>query len=333
MIRLIFSFKFFFLLGFFSNLSLSALPDEHEFLIKINKQNETSFLNQALQNSILKILGSYDTYSKKKGFFNTLNPRDFINEFGSFNEKDSSFSKIIIDASSLRNFLVKNGFDVSSEIKSVLIGWILCDVNLDSLDLYQKLRQKCEQIKNNLKYISQERNTDLFFPMLDSEDLISFKIQNENNELDFIYLSDRYEADSFFYCRLSLENENCYLPDKNFSDRDLNFSKKLKPKLAIHTLIDEVLSDQILEINPLKPKPFIINIKNISSLDDYKNVLKEVEKIIIFSDINPSSLSGNELSFTASLIGNYDQINELFLNFPFFDLEEANEESISLIYN
>ena len=94
-----------------------------------------------------------------------------------------------------------------------------------------------------------------------------------------------------------------------------------------------VLSDQILEINSLRPKPFIIKIKNISSLDDYKNALKEVEKIIIFSNINPSSLSGNELSFTASLIGNYDQINKLFLDYPFFDLEEANEESISLIYN
>ena len=333
MIRLIFSFKIFFLLSFFSNLSLSALPDKHEFLIEMNKQNETSFLNQALQNSILKILGSYDTYSKKENFFNTLNPKDFIDEFGSYNENDSYFSKIIIDASSLRNFLVKNGFDISSEIKSDLVGWILCDADLDSLDLYQRTRQKCEQIKNNLKNISRERNTDLFFPMLDSEDLISFKIQNEENELDFVYLSDRYKADSFFYCRLSLEYENCYLPDKNLSDRDLNFSKKFKPNLAIHSLIDDVLSDQILEINSLRPKPFIIKIKNISSLDDYKNALKEVEKIIIFSNINLSSLSGNELSFTASLIGNYDQINKLFLDYPFFDLEEANEESISLIYN
>ena len=226
MIRLIFSFKIFFLLSFFSNLSLSALPDKHEFLIEMNKQNETSFLNQALQNSILKILGSYDTYSKKENFFNTLNPKDFIDEFGSYNENDSYFSKIIIDASSLRNFLVKNGFDISSEIKSDLVGWILCDADLDSLDLYQRTRQKCEQIKNNLKNISRERNTDLFFPMLDSEDLISFKIQNEENELDFVYLSDRYKADSFFYCRLSLEYENCYLPDKNLSDRKLNFSKK-----------------------------------------------------------------------------------------------------------
>lgn len=333
MIRLIFSFKFIFLFSFFSNLYFAALPDKHEFVIEINKQNENTFLNQALQNSILKILGNYDTYSKKENFFNTLDPKDFINEFGSFNDKNSSFSKIIIDASSLRNFLVTNGFDVSSEVKIELIGWILCDTNLDSLDLYQRTKQKCEQIKKNLKNISKERNTDLFFPILDAEDLISFKIQKEENDLDFVYLSNRYNADSFFYCRLSAEDENCYLPDNNLSERDLNFSTKLKPDFAIHKLIDSVLSDQTLEINSLKPKPFTINIKNISSLEDYKYVLKEVEKIIIFSDIAPFTLSGNELSLSASLIGNFDQINKLFVDYPFFILEDANEESISLIYN
>ena len=81
MIRLIFSFKFIFLFSFFSNLYFAALPDKHEFVIEINKQNENTFLNQALQNSILNILGNYDTYSKKENFFNTLNPKDFINEF------------------------------------------------------------------------------------------------------------------------------------------------------------------------------------------------------------------------------------------------------------
>ena len=101
----------------------------------------------------------------------------------------------------------------------------------------------------------------------------------------------------------------------------------------MHTLIDSVLSDQILEINSLNPKPFTINIKNISSLDDYKNVLKEVKKIIIFSDVTTYSLYGNELSLSTSLIGNYDQISKLFLDYPFFILEDANEASISLIYN
>ena len=88
MIRLIFSYKFFFLLGFISNLAFADLPDEHEFLIEINEQNQSSFLNRALQNSILKILGSYETYIKKENFFNSINPRDFISEFGSFNESD-----------------------------------------------------------------------------------------------------------------------------------------------------------------------------------------------------------------------------------------------------
>ncbi|RZO98702.1 MAG: DUF2066 domain-containing protein [Gammaproteobacteria bacterium] len=333
MIRLIFSYKFFFLLGFISNLAFADLPDEHEFLIEINEQNQSSFLNHALQNSILKILGSYETYIKKENFFNSINPRDFISEFGSFNESDKSFSKIIIDASSLRNFLVKNGFDISSEIKTKFIGWILCDADLDSLKFYKRAKQKCEQIKKNLFNISQNRNADLYFPILDSEDLISFKAQNKEDEADFIYLSDRYKADSFIYCRLSYQNENCYLPDKNLSGRYLNFSKNLKPNLAMHTLIDSVLSDQILEINSLNPKPFTINIKNISSLDDYKNVLKEVKKIIIFSDVTTYSLSGNELSLSTSLIGNYDQISKLFLDYSFFILEDANEASISLIYN
>ena len=89
----------------------------------------------------------------------------------------------------------------------------------------------------------------------------------------------------------------------------------------------------ILEINSKFPEAFSITIKNILSFEDYKKVLRELDKIIIFSDIKIHSLSSNELNLRTLFIGDFNQIQKLFNNFSSFSLETVNKKSVTLIYN
>ena len=102
---------------------------------------------------------------------------------------------------------------------------------------------------------------------------------------------------------------------------------------ALNKIIDGVLDDRILEINSKFPEAFSITIKNILSFEDYKKVLRELDKIIIFSDIKIQSLSSNELNLRTLLIGDFNQIQKLFNNFSSFSLETVNKKSVTLIYN
>ena len=102
---------------------------------------------------------------------------------------------------------------------------------------------------------------------------------------------------------------------------------------ALNKIIDGVLDDRILEINSKFPEAFSITIKNILSFEDYKKVLRELDKIIIFSDIKIHSLSSNELNLRTLLIGDFNQIQKLFNNFSSFSLETVNKKSVTLIYN
>ena len=333
MIRSIFSFPLIFFIGFFSNLLLASLPDEHRIIIEIDENNKNSYLNQAIQISALKILGDHETFVERKNFFNTLQSKDFISEFSSYDNEDKTFSKIIVDARSLRNFLVRNSFNVSTEASTSYIAWIFCDYDLNSSKKYKETQFKCDQLKKTLTKVSNERNAKIFFPFFDSEDLASFRSSNNDEDLSPLYLSNRYKADSFFYCYLSFSNEDCYLPDNILSGRNLNFSKKYDSNSALHKVIDGILNDRILKINSQDPEVFSIKIKNIKSFEDYKNVIREIEKIVIFSNIKTHSLSENELNLRTLLIGDFNQIKKLFNDFSRFNLEKANKESVTLFFN
>ena len=88
-----------------------------------------------------------------------------------------------------------------------------------------------------------------------------------------------------------------------------------------------------MKINSQDPEVFSIKIKNIKSFEDYKNVIREIEKIVIFSNIKTHSLSENELNLRTLLIGDFNQIKKLFNDFSRFNLEKANKESVTLFFN
>lgn len=332
MFQLNISFRIFLFVIFFSGTIHSSLPDQHEFVIDVSDTNQTYYFDEALKNSLLKILGNRETYIKNKKFFNSIDAKDFIKEYSSFDEEGTKKNRITVDAKLLRKFLISNNYNVSSEIKTTLIVWILCDRDLTSISSFNKVSEKCNSIKDKLTQVSNERNVKIIFPLLDSNDLVSFKIADRDKNNDFLYLSKRYVGDSFFYCRVTLEKESCYVPIKSQLNSNLDFSKSLNPVEAFNIVVDGVLEQYILKINSKDPIPYNINIKNISNLDEYRFVLSELEKIIILSDLKINYLSFEEVNLSSLLIGNYKQLEKLFINYPSLRLENLESDKLSLIF-
>ena len=61
MFQLNISFRIFLFVIFFSGTIHSSLPDQHEFIIDVSDTNQTSYFDEALSTSILKILGNQET--------------------------------------------------------------------------------------------------------------------------------------------------------------------------------------------------------------------------------------------------------------------------------
>ena len=114
MFQLNISFRIFLFVIFFSGTIHSSLPDQHEFIIDVSDKNQTSYFDEALKNSLLKILGNQETYLRNKQFFNSIDSKEFIKEYSSFEEGGIKRNRVLVDAKLLRRFLISNNFNVSS---------------------------------------------------------------------------------------------------------------------------------------------------------------------------------------------------------------------------
>ena len=122
------------------------------------------------------------------------------------------------------------------------------------------------------------------------------------------------------------------MPIKPQLNSNLDFSKSLNSVEAFNMVVDGVLEQYILKINSKDPIPYNINIKNISNLEEYRFVLSELEKIIILSDLKINYLSFEEVNLSSLLIGNYKQLEKLFINYPSLRLENLESDKLSLIF-
>ena len=108
MFQLNISFRIFLFVIFFSGTIHSSLPDQHEFIIDVYDTNQTSYFDEALSTSILKILGNKETYVKNKQFFNSINSKEFIKEYSSFEEEGIKKNRLLQKRTNIYKRTYKN---------------------------------------------------------------------------------------------------------------------------------------------------------------------------------------------------------------------------------
>ena len=320
-------FNFFFFV--FSLQSYSSFPDEHVLFIESDNLSTNQVLRKALDISSIRILGSKNEFDQNKRLISNLNPEIFIKSY-EFTKDDKI--KIIINAKLLRNNFLERNLSISLEDRQSIAAWILCRTDLNSKRNYDLLIEKCNKAKKSLTKMSQERDIDLIYPILDSNDLSFLDIEDKNERKENSFINRRYMSDESFYCELTLSQENCYqtLSSKN---NKIDFSRIYTLESIFNKTADLVKLSKKILINKNSFKPLRIYISNIMSIEEYDYVSQELEKIIFFDNLSLSSLKKNDVVFKSNLLGKITEVEKLFKNNKNFKINSIDYQKIFLEFS
>ena len=322
-----YKYKFFLiivLIGLSAN-TYSFFPDQHTIVLDDQDNNTLELLDTALKQSIVRILGSKNEYDKNSLFLKNISTQQYIKQYEFIEDLGKSKIKIIVDSKSLRNYLLENNLSITSENRQSLSAWILCKAELESKVKFDKTTDKCDQVKTLLIKSAEERNVDLFFPIFDSIDISFLELEQKTEKNNVAYLNNRYKSNGSFYCEITLERNNCFNTfDSKKRNTKINFEKRYSPEEIFNKVVDSIQESRKLFINKDSLRPLTVVVKNISSLEDYDLAFKELNKIVLFSDLKISSLDIKNTIFTGNLLGKITELENLFntaINFEILSIE------------
>lgn len=326
MIRLIkYNFLYIFLWIFSINLS-SAFPEEHIIVLDNQNLSTSKILEDALEISAIRILGSKSEFDQNKRYVEKLSAEKFIKSYEFINMNKV---KIIVNAKLLRNKFLENNLSISSEERQTMTAWVLCKTNFNSKNEYDFLRKKCEFVKQDLLNMASKRGMNLIFPILDTND-VSFLDLEQNDERSFdSFINNRYGSDESFYCEITKKEQNCFKTESS-KNKKINFSKVYSPKNIFNLTADSIQKKEKILINKNNYKPFSIHISNINSIEEYDYVFKELEQIIYFNELSLYKLENKDVIFKSNLLGKLIQVKKILFNKKDFKITSSDYEKIIL---
>ena len=323
LIKILFSFSLFFSICVFS-----AFPEEHVLFIESENTNTNQALRKALNISSLRILGSKNEFDQNKKLISSLNPDSFVKSY-EFQNQDKI--KIVVNARLLRKKFLDSNLSISLEERQSITAWILCKTDLSSKRDYDLIIKKCNKAKQFLKKASLERDINLIYPILDSNDLSSLDIEYKDEPNENSFINKRYLSDESIYCEITLNHDNCYQTE-SAKNTKIDFSKIYTLENIFNKTADAVQQSEKVYINRSSFKPISIFISNINSIEDYDYVFQELEKIIFFNNLALDSLKKNDVVFSSDLLGKISEIENIFKKKKNFFITSINKKKIFLEY-
>ena len=314
---------------FFSICAFSAFPEEHVLFIESENSNTNQALRKALDISSLRILGSKKEFDQNKKLILGLNPDFFVK---SYEFKNQDKIKIVVNAKLLRKKFLDNDLSISLEDRQSITAWILCKTDLSSKRDYDLIIKKCNEAKQFLRKASSERDINLIYPILDSNDLSSLDIEYRDEPNENSFINKRYLSDESIYCEITLKQDNCYQTE-SAKNTKIDFSKIYTLENIFNKIADSVQQSEKVYINRSSFKPISIFISNINSIEDYDYVFQELEKIIFFNNLALDSLKKNDVVFSSDLLGKISEIENIFKKKKNFLITSIDYQKIFLEYN
>jgi len=323
LIKILFSFSLFFSICVFS-----AFPEEHVLFIESENTNTNQALRKALNISSLRILGSKNEFDQNKKLISSLNPDSFVKSY-EFQNQDKI--KIVVNARLLRKKFLDSNLSISLEERQSITAWILCKTDLSSKRDYDLIIKKCNKAKQFLKKASSERDINLIYPILDSNDLSSLDIEYKDDPNENSFINKRYLSDESIYCEITLKQDNCYQTESAINTK-IDFSKIYTLENIFNKTADAVQQSEKVYINRNSFKPISIFISNINSIEDYDDVFQELDKIIFFNNLALDSLKKNDVVFSSDLLGKISEIENIFKKKKNFFITSIDYQKIFLEY-
>ena len=292
---------FFISLIFFTVLNLYS--EDYSTIVQGDDEDVSELLQKALNQSILKVLGSQRDFNLNKQNFKKLNPENFIQEYKFIEFNNEEALEVIIDLKALQEKLLELNLGISYLKNPKVAAWILCKSDYSSLQAAKSIEQKCKFVKKELNGVANERGITIIYPILDSQDISLFSFENNSSLENLTIFNDRYPSDGWFFCEISSFSEWCFLPEdieRKFSKLDVE--SKYKPVVGVNILIDNLFSNQRLKADSQSNLPYYLEIRGLKKFSDYKTFENILKNILFINDLNLLSLRNNSATYSFNLL-------------------------------
>ena len=249
-----------------------------------------------------------------------LETQKYIKEYQFIDFEGEEAIEVIINLRSLQKKLLDLNLGISFKKDPKISAWVICKSDFSSMQAAKALEQKCKSVKKEFKEITDERGVSIIYPILDSKDISLFSLESDINLNELTFFNDRYPADSWFFCEISRTSDWCYLPldsNKNLSTLDIN--SKYKPAIGLNVLIDNLLSNERL------------NLEEKINIPSNHLAFKEIfENVLFIKNFDLISLENNTASYSFFLLSNEKNLFNLIENIENIDLVSMERDTIYL---
>ena len=300
---------------------LNSFSETYSTIVQGNDEDVSELLQKALNQSILKVLGSQRDFNLNQNKFKKLNPDNFIREYKFIKFNNEEALEVMIDLKALQEKLLELNLGISFLKNLKVAAWVLCKSDFSSLQAAKSLEQKCRFVKKEFDRVANERGITIIYPILDSRDISLFSFKDDSSLENLTIFNDRYLSDGWFFCEVSNSSEWCFLPEeieKKLSKLDLE--SKYKPTVGINILIDNLFSNQRLRAVSQSKLPYYLEIKGLKKFSDHKSFENLLKNILFINNLSLLSLrndtatySFNLLSEERNLLNYFDEIENLIL--------------------
>jgi len=301
--------------------AINSFSETYSTIVQGNDEDVSELLQKALNQSILKVLGSQRDFNLNQNKFKKLNPDNFVREYKFIKFNNEEALEVMIDLKALQEKLLELNLGISFLKNLKVAAWVLCKSDFSSLQAAKSLEQKCKFVKKEFDRVANERGITIIYPILDSQDISLFSFEDDSSLENLTIFNDRYPSDGWFFCEVSNSSEWCFLPEeieKKLSKLDLE--SKYKPTVGINILIDNLFSNQRLRAVSQSNLPYYLEIKGLKKFSDHKSFENLLQNILFINNLSLLSLrndsatySFNLLSEERNLLNYFDEIENLIL--------------------
>ena len=291
---------------FFITLILSALnllSEDYSTIVQGNDDDVSELLQRALNQSILKVLGSQRDFNLNQKKFKKLNPDNFVREYKFIKFNDEEALEVTIDLKELQEKLLELNLGISFLKNPKVTAWVLCKSDFSSLQAAKSLEQKCKFVKKEFDKVASERGISIIYPILDSKDISLFSFENDSSLENLTIFNDRYPSDGWFFCEISSSSEWCFLPEeieKKLSRLDVK--TKYRPITGVNILIDKLFSKQRLRSVSQSNLPYYLEISGLKKFSDHKDFENVLKNILFINNLTLLSLQNNSATYRFNLL-------------------------------
>ena len=309
-----------------------GLKESYDIIVKIDGSDKASIeagMREALETLMIKMTGSTDVALDKK--FDNLyrNAEQYINQYKLSSSGEVLNAKFFFEGHNLRNFLSDNQLPLLLTQESIVMAYLPCELQSSVNVLDASEIELCGVLKDKLSIISQNRNVELAYPILDFRDLNyldSFRSVSYSAFMNSI--TKRYGLDNWLICFIRddfgviLQTVECI---SSISDEPNGLEE------TFNNFINKINAKKSLVVNKKMSSKSTISIEGVSDYLTLEKVTEELRSQIIVTDLNLLSINKSSIDYELSSYGKKEDLENL-LNINSNFIQSDNSSRNKLIY-